>query len=133
MARQAPMASLQSTKLQVAIDKARREHGARDILTRSQAALSDLVQEQMVLEQERDEIISRRDQMARQIIDLTLLHEKLDADADDIEALIASKRDAIHALEAKGVKLPPEDQRAEQIEGDLTESLRSALAPQSTQ
>jgi hypothetical protein len=75
MAKPPPMASLQNTKLQIAIDTARREIGARDILTRSQAELSDLRDAHAVLDDERDAIVAQRDRTAKQIIDLTLLHE----------------------------------------------------------
>jgi chromosome segregation ATPase len=130
MAKPPPMASLQNTKLQIAIDTARREIGARDILTRSQAELSDLRDAHAVLDDERDAIVAQRDRTAKQIIDLTLLHEALEDQVDDIDTLIAAKRTAIHALEAKGVKMPERQERLEDgSDAVITEGMRAALAP----
>lgn len=135
---QAPISLLQNTKLQLAIEQARKQYGNRDILTRSQAALADLVAEMVELEGEQEKIIQQRDHTASNIIDLTLLHERYCDQADDIQALVAAKRDAIRALEAAGVKLPVDDKKetTASIENippatvpEMSEQLRNSIAP----
>lgn len=130
--------SMLNTKLQLKIDEKRREVGGRDILTRSQAALSDLVAELAALEDERGEIVGERDQCGKNIVDLTMIYDKLDDQVTDIDALIAAKRNSVHALESAGVKLPlpippsapMPDEAQSPFEHQLTDTMRNALAPQ---
>lgn len=126
--------SMLNTKLQLKIDEKRREVGGRDILTRSQAALADLSNELSALDDERSEMVAERERCGGNIVSLTMIYDKLDDQVTDIDALIAAKRNAMHALESAGVKLPPipapVDEAQAPFEHQLTESMRAALAPQ---